>query len=74
VEIVASHGYLPAQFINPRLNLRTDRYGGSPENRLRFLREVIAAVRAEVGRQFVVGLRISIVEMEPNGITQDESS
>src|SRR3989304_2395125 len=73
VEIVASHGYLPAQFLNPRLNVRTDRYGGSPENRLRFLRDVIAAVRAEVGRDFVVGLRISIVEMEPAGITQDES-
>ena len=73
VEIVASHGYLPAQFLNPRLNVRTDRYGGSLENRLRFLRDVIAAVRAEVGRDFVVGLRISIVEMEPAGITQDES-
>jgi 2,4-dienoyl-CoA reductase-like NADH-dependent reductase (Old Yellow Enzyme family) len=72
-EIVASHGYLPAQFINPRLNLRTDRYGGSPENRLRFLREVIAAVRAQVGREFVLGLRISIVEMAPEGMTQDES-
>ena len=45
VEVVASHGYLPAQFLNPRVNLRTDRYGGSPENRLRFLRETIAAIR-----------------------------
>ena len=43
VEVVASHGYLPAQFLNPRVNLRTDRYGGSPENRLRFLRETIDA-------------------------------
>jgi len=37
VEIVASHGYLPAQFMNPSLNLREDEYGGTPENRLRFL-------------------------------------
>ena len=44
VEIVASHGYLPAQFLNPRVNLRDDDYGGSFENRLRFLREAIAAV------------------------------
>ncbi|HSO29758.1 MAG TPA: FAD-dependent oxidoreductase [Candidatus Sulfomarinibacteraceae bacterium] len=73
VEIVASHGYLPAQFLNPRVNLRTDRYGGSLDNRLRFLREIIAAVRAEVDREFVVGLRISIVEMEPEGITEHES-
>ena len=49
VEIVASHGYLPAQFLNPRLNRREDGYGGSFENRLRFLREVIAACRAAVG-------------------------
>jgi len=73
VEIVASHGYLPAQFLNPRLNLRTDRYGGSLENRLRFLREVIDAVRATVGRELVVGLRYSIVELGPEGITEDES-
>src|ERR1041384_5826711 len=37
VEIVASHGYLPAQFLNPRLNRRTDKYGGSEQNRLRVL-------------------------------------
>ena len=72
-EIVASHGYLPAQFLNPRVNLRTDRYGGSFENRLRFLREVIASVRGVVGRDFVVGLRISIGEWNPEGLTRDES-
>jgi NADH:flavin oxidoreductases, Old Yellow Enzyme family len=49
VEVVASHGYLPAQFLNPRLNLREDGYGGSFENRLRFLREAVAACRAAVG-------------------------
>ena len=48
LEIVASHGYLPAQFLNPRVNRREDEYGGSFENRLRFLREVIASVRAHV--------------------------
>ncbi len=72
VEVVASHGYLPAQFLNPRVNLRTDQYGGSPENRLRFLREVIAAIRAEVGREPVVGLRISIDEITPEGLTPDD--
>ncbi len=73
VEVVASHGYLPAQFLNPRVNLRTDRYGGNPENRLRFLRETIAAIRAEVGREPVVGLRISIDEITPEGLTPDET-
>ena len=42
VEIVASHGYLPAQFLNPLTNRREDRFGGSPENCLRFLEEVVA--------------------------------
>ena len=72
VEVVASHGYLPAQFLNPRVNLRTDRYGGSPENRLRFLRETIAAIRDAVGREPVVGLRISIDEITPEGLTPDD--
>ena len=71
-EIVASHGYLPAQFLNPRVNRRTDQYGGSDANRLRFLREVLAAVRAEVGREFVVGLRISADEESPGGLTTQE--
>ncbi|HEY5853579.1 MAG TPA: FAD-dependent oxidoreductase, partial [Aldersonia sp.] len=59
VEIVASHGYLPAQFLNPTVNLRTDEYGGDLENRVRFLREIIAAVRAAVGSDFAVGVRLS---------------
>ena len=73
VEIVASHGYLPAQFLNPRVNQRDDQYGGSLENRLRFVRDVIASVRAQVGRDFVVGLRVSASEESEDGLTIDES-
>jgi 2,4-dienoyl-CoA reductase-like NADH-dependent reductase (Old Yellow Enzyme family)/thioredoxin reductase len=73
VEIVASHGYLPAQFMNPRVNLRTDAYGGDVEGRLRFLREVIANIRAKVSDSFVVGLRISGTEADEQGLTEDES-
>lgn len=73
VEIVASHGYLPAQFLNPRLNQRTDKYGGNEENRLRFLREVIAEVRSGVGQDFVVGMRISGDEMSEDGLSLDEA-
>jgi 2,4-dienoyl-CoA reductase-like NADH-dependent reductase (Old Yellow Enzyme family) len=72
VEIVASHGYLPAQFLNPRLNHRTDKYGGDDESRLRFLREVIAEVRSRGGQDFVVGMRISGDEMSENGLSLDE--
>jgi 2,4-dienoyl-CoA reductase-like NADH-dependent reductase (Old Yellow Enzyme family) len=73
VEIVASHGYLPAQFLNPRVNLREDLYGGDIDGRLRFLREVIADIRAKVGAGFVVGMRISGSEADDQGLTEDES-
>jgi len=73
VEIVASHGYLPAQFLNPRVNLREDAYGGDLEGRLRFLREVISDIRAKVTEGFVVGLRISGSEADEQGLTEDES-
>ncbi|HWJ36253.1 MAG TPA: FAD-dependent oxidoreductase [Steroidobacteraceae bacterium] len=73
VEIVASHGYLPAQFLNPRVNLREDGYGGDLEGRLRFLREVIADIRGKVNERFVVGLRISGTEGDENGLSQEES-
>jgi 2,4-dienoyl-CoA reductase-like NADH-dependent reductase (Old Yellow Enzyme family) len=73
VEIVASHGYLPAQFLNPRVNLRDDAYGGDADARLRFLREVIANIRAQVPDDFVVGLRISASEADEQGLTEDET-
>jgi hypothetical protein len=73
VEIVASHGYLPAQFLNPRVNLRDDAYGGDLDGRLRFLREVIADIRAKVDEDCVVGMRISGSEVDEQGLTQDES-
>src|SRR5579885_3327606 len=72
VEIVASHGYLPAQFLNPRVNRREDEYGGDLGNRLRFLREVSAACRAAVGPERVVGLRISGAELDFDGLTEAE--
>ncbi len=73
VEILAAFGYLPQQFLSPRVNLRTDEYGGSLENRVRFLRETIAQIRAAMDPGAVVGLRISIDERSPDGLTGDES-
>lgn len=72
VEIVASHGYLPAQFLNPRTNLRQDRFGGSEDNRLRFLRDSLRAVRDAVGDRFVVGMRISGDELSEDGLRPEE--
>ncbi len=68
VEIMASMGYLTSQFLNPVTNQRDDKYGGSFDNRLRFLRECIADVRAKVGRDMVVGIRISGDEMTEQGL------
>ncbi|MCP4045077.1 MAG: FAD-dependent oxidoreductase [Gammaproteobacteria bacterium] len=73
VEIVASHGYLPAQFLSSAVNDRSDQYGGTEENRHRFLKEVIAAVRKQIGNDMVVGLRISVDETNPAGMTAEES-
>ncbi|MBT4888992.1 MAG: FAD-dependent oxidoreductase, partial [Rhodospirillales bacterium] len=73
VEIVASHGYLPAQFLSSSVNARADKYGGSEENRLRFIKQVIAAVRKQVGDDIVIGMRISVDEKNDAGLTQEES-
>ena len=73
VEVVGSHGYLPAQFLNPRVNSRDDVYGGSGENRLRFLRDVATNIRGKVGDGMVIGLRMSGDDMEHDGLLPDES-
>ncbi len=67
-EIVASHGYLPAQFLNPNVNRRDDRYGGNIENRLRFLREIAADIRSKTAPDFVIGLRITGEEHDSQSI------
>ncbi len=72
VEVVASHGYLPIQFINPAVNTRTDKYGGSPENRVRFLLESISSARRGAGDDKVVGLRISGDELTSNGMVDTD--
>lgn len=71
VEVVASHGYLPAQFLNPSVNLRDDEYGGSFEARLRFLDRALERVRAATGPDFVVGMRISGDEYAHDGLNVD---
>jgi len=73
VEVVASHGYLPSQFINPRVNRRSNEYNGDLSARLRFTREVLAAVRAAVGEDFIVGMRISSDERDATGLSESES-
>jgi len=59
VEIHGAHGYLVAQFLSPTINQRSDAYGGSLDNRARFLRDIIAGIRARCGPKFCLGLRLS---------------
>mgnify|MGYP003575081493 CR=1 FL=1 len=73
VEIHAAHGYLITNFLSPHTNKRTDLYGGTLENRMRFLVEVIKNVKAKVGDQFPITMRINGTDYEPDGITIDES-
>lgn len=67
LEIHASHGYLPAQFLSPHANKRTDEFGGSLHNRMRFLRLVIRYVREVVGEGYPIVIRISGTEMIAGG-------
>lgn len=72
VEIHAAHGFLLHSFLSPATNKRTDRYGGSTENRCRFVVDVARAIRAEVGDGYPVGVRISFTEFTPDGIDEAE--
>ncbi|MDQ3851156.1 MAG: NADH:flavin oxidoreductase [Actinomycetota bacterium] len=80
VETHSANGYLFTQFLSPAINDRTDQYGGSLENRARFLLEVIRAIRAEVGPDFHVQSKISAVDYndaifpwEPKGTTLQDT-
>ena len=68
VEISGSQGYLVNQFLSPVSNKRTDEYGGSFENRLRFPLEVIEAIREEVGQDYPVLMRLCANEFVPGGL------
>lgn len=63
VELHASHGYLIQQFLSPNTNKRTDTYGGSLENRMRFLTEIIDGIRKNCGKDFPIVVRLTVDEM-----------
>jgi 2,4-dienoyl-CoA reductase (NADPH2) len=67
VEIAAHMCYFYSSFLSPLANKRTDEYGGSAQNRARALRDAVAAVRAEVGPDFPVGIRMSVNDHMPGG-------
>jgi len=72
IEVTSYGGHLIEQFFDPGVNDRTDRYGGSLENRTRFAREVLTAVRAAVSDRFIVGFRMSIDQCLTGGLGPDD--
>ena len=72
VELHGAHGNLIHQFLSPLTNRRTDEYGGGLDNRLRFAMEVVREVRSRVGREFVVGMRISGDEFVSGGLDLEQ--
>ena len=72
VEIMGSEGYLINQFLAPRTNKRTDRWGGTPQNRRRLAVEIVRAVREAVGHDFIIVYRISVLDLVEEGQTWDE--
>jgi 2,4-dienoyl-CoA reductase-like NADH-dependent reductase (Old Yellow Enzyme family) len=73
IEIHGAHGYLLHQFLSPLSNQRSDQYGGSLENRMRFPLEVFDAVRAAVSPEMVVGMRISATDWVEGGWDLEQS-
>ena len=73
VQVHGAHGYLSSQFLSPRTNQRTDRWGGSLENRSRFLREVVRAVRKAVGLTYPVAVKLNSSDFQRGGFGAEES-
>lgn len=67
VEVMGSEGYLINQFVAPRTNKRNDRWGGSPEKRMRFAVEIVRRIREAVGRDFIIIYRLSMLDLVEGG-------
>ena len=73
VQIHSAHGYLVAQFLSPLTNLRTDKWGGPLENRAGFLLEIVRAVRARVGGDFGVGVKLNSADFQRGGFDVEDA-
>ncbi|MFF4229679.1 NADH:flavin oxidoreductase/NADH oxidase family protein [Streptomyces sp. NPDC001820] len=73
VEIHAAHGYLFNQFLSPLVNQRTDRWGGSLENRMRLLIETVRAIRAATSDEFLVAVKLNSADFQRGGFDSDDS-
>ncbi|MCH8498777.1 MAG: NADH:flavin oxidoreductase/NADH oxidase family protein [Marinobacter sp.] len=73
VQIHGAHGYLVSQFLSPHHNQRTDQWGGSLENRMRFVISIYHAIRAATGDDFNIGIKLNSADFQRGGFTEEES-
>ncbi|MCW3039168.1 MAG: NADH:flavin oxidoreductase/NADH oxidase [Solirubrobacterales bacterium] len=73
VQIHGAHGYLVSQFLSPRANERTDGWGGDATRRMRFVLEVLRAIRARVGSGYPVGIKLNSADFQRGGFSEEES-
>jgi 2,4-dienoyl-CoA reductase-like NADH-dependent reductase (Old Yellow Enzyme family) len=73
VEVHAAHGYLVSQFLSPRSNQRDDAWGGDAQRRMRFLLEIVRAIRREVGPAFPMGVKLNSADFQRGGFSEEES-
>ena len=69
IEVCANHHVTLSQFLSPMFNHRTDEYGGSDENRARFVIEIIKKIRERIGNEYIILLKINSEDDDPNGRT-----
>jgi 2,4-dienoyl-CoA reductase-like NADH-dependent reductase (Old Yellow Enzyme family) len=72
VEVHGAHGYLVSQFLSPRTNQRTDEWGGSLENRARFLLSIVSRVRASVGAKFALTVKLNSADFQRGGFAEED--
>ncbi len=72
IQLHGAHGYLISEFLSPLTNKRNDQWGGSIENRMRFLLEIYKAVRAETSDNFIISVKLNSADFQRGGITEEE--
>jgi 2,4-dienoyl-CoA reductase-like NADH-dependent reductase (Old Yellow Enzyme family) len=73
IQIHAAHGYLVNQFLSPHHNRREDQWGGTLNNRMRFLLEIYRAIRSAVGEDFAVGVKLNSADFQKGGFSEEDS-
>lgn len=73
VQIHGAHGYLVSQFLSPKTNIRTDKWGGCLKNRARFVLEIYRSMRKKLGADYPIGIKLNSADFQKGGFTEEES-